>query len=416
MGWPRTRLAGALGWAGSLALHLTVALSAVGVIPLAEGLSTLAASARDAKDEPSPEPPDPTKAEGREEPPQAAAPEPPKPLSVALPEPPPAETLETPREPEPEEVRLGIDESTATETDTWLGFAEATPEHGGMPRGYEQAQLTRAPGERSAALDLAAGLGAGEPSNASAPTGAPGDSFVPGEGGEDDEAREGADATSAFVAASALPTITLAPAREERDVAADNAALARAPGAGAAGSAAQRVAAAVEQATATLEALRRRGERGLAAAPPGGARPVDETARPAAGAEPLDAQGAGGEESASGFLSDRDSDAAALKQAIAVNPGKPLAAKGLRIQTVRPKWSTYTLATANPNDVVVRIWFDWTGRVTNARIIQSSGRDDVDRPILDAVYNWRATGEQLAKIRQQPDGRVQLVFKIDLTR
>src|SRR5690606_35683094 len=85
-----------------------------------------------------------------------------------------------------------------------------------------------------------------------------------------------------------------------------------------------------------------------------------------------------------------------LAQAISVNPGKPLAARGLRIQTVRPKWSTYALATANPNDVAVRIWFDATGRVTKATIIQSSGRDDVDRPILDAVYRWRATGERLS--------------------
>src|SRR5690606_12080310 len=102
-------------------------------------------------------------------------------------------------------------ESTATDTDTWLGFAEATPTHGGPAWGYEQAQLTRAPGERSATLDLQPGLGTGDPSDVQVEESARGEDKELGEGGDDDETREGFPATRAFVAASALPTITRAP-------------------------------------------------------------------------------------------------------------------------------------------------------------------------------------------------------------
>jgi TonB family protein len=427
MGSRRTQLAETLGWAGSLGLHLTVALSAVGVIPIAAGLSALASGLEHLADEkddrgapdseeekglrvpPPPPPPEP--------PPEPAAPKPERKeesVDVRVPEPEPPEPPELLEEElEPSEVTLGIDESEATDVETWLGFAEASPEHSGMVRGYEQAQLTRAPGERSARLDLDAGLGASDApvSNDLDMESTPGESREVGDGGDDDETREGARERAAFVAAGAIPTITLA--RVERE--SDEATSVNAPGAGNPGAIASQAAAAVEQAQQALEALRKRGGEGVAVARPGGARPVDETARPPADAQPLESGGAGGEENAIGFLSDRDSDAAAIKQAISINPGKPLAAKGLRIQTVRPKWSTYTLATANPNDVVVRIWFDGTGRVTKAKIIQSGGRDDVDRPILDAVYNWRATGEQLSTIRNQPGGTVQLVFRIDLT-
>jgi TonB family protein len=419
MGMRATRLAGGVGWLGSMALHLIVFFSALGVIPLAAGLNAIADSLRG---EQTPEEPPKKKASAEEEGLKAAPPPPPepappagqeKPVEVRVPEPPkPVEEI-PPEELEVPEVTLGIDESTATDTDTWLGFAEATPTHGGPAWGYEQAQLTRAPGERSATLDLQAGLGAGEPTDAQVEESALGEDKELGEGGTADETRDGSPDPGTFVAASVLPTITRAPEMERATEEAPDAQGVNAPGIG---GIAANAAASIEQARATLEELRKRGGEGIAVAMRGGGRPVDETAKPAADAEPLDRSGAGGDENARGFLSDRDSDAAAIKQAISVNPGKPLAAKGLRIQTVRPKWSNYALATANPNDVVVRIWFDWTGRVTKAAIIQSSGRDDVDRPILDAVYNWRAAGEQLSTIKDQPDGRLQLVFKIDLER
>ncbi len=401
-----------------MTLHSVVIFSTLGIIPLGAGLDALASTLRsDKSPDEQPKEEEPPKKKGIEAappPPPEPKPAPPKkPVEVRLPDPKPPEPEIPPEELEVPEVTLGIDESTATDTDTWLGFAEATPTHGGPAWGYEQAALTRAPGERSATLELQPGLGASDPSDAQSPATSQGNETELGEGGDDDETREGVTEQAAFVSASALPTITRAPEAERVENETADAEGVNAPGVG---GIAATAAATIEQAQAALEALRKRGGEGISAPLPGGGKPVDETAKPAADAEPLEKSGAGGDENAQGFLSDRDSDAAALKQAISVNPGKPLAAKGLRIQTVRPKWSTYALATANPNDVAVRIWFDWTGRVTKAVIIQSSGRDDVDRPILDAAYNWRAAGEQLSKIKDQPDGRLQLVFKIDLER
>ena len=403
-----------------MTLHSVVIFSTLGIIPIGAGLDALASTLKSntAPDE-QPKPEEPPKKKGIEAapppPPEPKPPPPkPKPVEVRVPEPKPPEPETPPEELEVPEVTLGIDESTATDTDTWLGFAEATPSHGGPAWGYEQAALTRAPGERSATLDLEAGLGASEPNDARAEQTTRGTDIEQGDDGADDETREGATEPAAFVSASALPTITQAPQPETAEQTnPDDATGVNAPGVG---GLAANAAASIEQAQAALEELRKRGDEGIAVALPGGGKPIDETAKPAADAEPLETSGAGGDENAHGFLSDRDSDAAAMEQAISVNPGKPLAAKGLRIQTVRPKWSTYALATANPNDVAVRIWFDWTGRVTKAVIIQSSGRDDVDRPILDAAYNWRAAGKELSKIKNMPDGRLQLVFKIDLER
>lgn len=72
-----------------------------------------------------------------------------------------------------------------------------------------------------------------------------------------------------------------------------------------------------------------------------------------------------------------------------------MAAEGLSITTVRPRFSLYTRLIANPRDPLVEVQFDRQGRVRHARLLQSSGRDDVDRPVLDAIYQWKAKGEAI---------------------
>jgi len=48
---------------------------------------------------------------------------------------------------------------------------------------------------------------------------------------------------------------------------------------------------------------------------------------------------------------------------------------------------------------LVRIRFDGHGRVDNAEFLRTSGDTDVDRPILDAIYEWRAEGPQLKELQ-----------------
>lgn len=132
------------------------------------------------------------------------------------------------------------------------------------------------------------------------------------------------------------------------------------------------------------------------ASPDGPAVPAGRQASP--GSEPIPVGVV--PDSTSGETSDRESIAAAIREAIKVEPGQPVAGKGLTVKTVRPRWSHFTLITAAPQNAVVRVEFGKDGRVTSVETLRSSGRNDVDRPMLDAVYMWTASGKQL---RDLPD-------------
>jgi len=100
---------------------------------------------------------------------------------------------------------------------------------------------------------------------------------------------------------------------------------------------------------------------------------------------------------------------------IEVNPGKPLAAEGLDIETVAPQFSRLTEITARPRDALARLHFDRSGRVRDVDLIQSTGYGEVDDPLLDSLYRWRAKGKRLKEL--PPAGRgstVALVFRIRL--
>lgn len=100
-----------------------------------------------------------------------------------------------------------------------------------------------------------------------------------------------------------------------------------------------------------------------------------------------------------GDVQDRESLAASIERATRVELGQPLAAAGLRIETRSPRHITpLTRATTRPRDPVVRIFFGADGRVREAVILRSSGHRNIDQPILDAVYEWRASGKPLADL------------------
>lgn len=296
--------AGALGWIASFAIHGVAALVATGVIspvPVSDWIAE-ALSAR----------------EEEEFPDRADAPAPDE----------EADLTPVPVEPEPLKVRLGIDESDATDTDTWLGFASASPEHGGIPMGFEQAQLSRSSGDGGLSPLRPSG-GMLTPSTLGADGASQGASAAPAQTADPIErADSSAVEPAVFLAPSATPSITLA--RQERPTQPTNA-----PGGAPSGGSAPSARAPALGAAAPTQA-------------------VDETAKPKDEPVDLSNQGAGGEREP-GVASDRDADAATIRNAILASPGRPLAAKGLRIQTVRPQFSAYALATANPDDVVVRI-------------------------------------------------------------
>lgn len=118
-----------------------------------------------------------------------------------------------------------------------------------------------------------------------------------------------------------------------------------------------------------------------------------------------------------GNQSDRESDAAATMPAVSADRlGKPLAAKGLNIQTVRPRWATITTLTTSPKSPIVRIRFRRDGTVSDARFVEgfSTGYTEVDDPLLDAIHRWRARGRQLEQLPPGDQRGIVLVIKIQL--
>ena len=110
--------------------------------------------------------------------------------------------------------------------------------------------------------------------------------------------------------------------------------------------------------------------------------------------------GAPGKGTATGDKSDRESDATSI---VDVPPsmwrsGKPLARKGLEIKTKKPELPILTRLTTSPGNPVCEVLFGKDGVPVSCKILQSSGFADIDGPVTDALYRWRAKGSQLEKL------------------
>ncbi len=100
-----------------------------------------------------------------------------------------------------------------------------------------------------------------------------------------------------------------------------------------------------------------------------------------------------------GKKAEEESPAAAIVGSLVYKPGEPLAGKGLRVFTVRPRYGYATLATASPRNTVVLVTFGRDGRVLRAAFKdKGTGYEEVDKPLIEAVYRWTARGEALGKI------------------
>lgn len=138
-----------------------------------------------------------------------------------------------------------------------------------------------------------------------------------------------------------------------------------------------------------------------------------EPAAPSAASEPTP-PGEGG--LLPGEKSPSESSASALAAPIDVRPGRVLAAQGLQITTVRPVFSTSVVALARPRSPTLVIEFGSDGRVRRARYVEgrSTGEPEVDRPLLDAIYRWTAAGEPLEHLSDNPDDTVAITMRIIL--
>lgn len=96
-----------------------------------------------------------------------------------------------------------------------------------------------------------------------------------------------------------------------------------------------------------------------------------------------------------GEVSDKQADPTALEATIDIRPGRPAAAQGLEITTRRPQFTRLTRVTVYPKNPLLKVTIDRRGRVAKVEILESSGADDVDLPVINAVYQWTAKGKAL---------------------
>lgn len=349
-----------------------------------------------------------------------------------------------------QEVMLGEPDSTATSL-TWIGYAETEDEHRARLGEFDQAASTRAlPSNAAPEVSAVAPQPPPAPgvSEESPPAGlamaelvmddppAPDPQQInqpeppietvaeaPIEAASEAEADDAVNkAQPAMVEADEAPA--LPPAEELPEAAIDPAAAQRA----------------LEQAEAALDATLAEAADGVAqvartvaamsrpfivaardAGPPDPAPPTETPAQ--ADASPADqpqqesAPSAASPLADPGILSDREAIAAAVHQAQAVRDWtKPLAGKGLRVTTVRPRMAVSTqMVASSAADPVVRLWFGPDGKVKRVQTLRSSGSRQVDQAVVDAVYQWRAEGEELAGTKPgTPEATVWLDFRIVL--
>jgi hypothetical protein len=118
-----------------------------------------------------------------------------------------------------------------------------------------------------------------------------------------------------------------------------------------------------------------------------------------------------------GEKSDQSSDPTSLlREAIDVVPGRPAAAKGLKIKTTPPQWSITTMLVRGARNPVIAITFGKSGKVIKAEFLRGmdAGSAEVNGPLIDAIHEWRAEGERLKRLPDTKDAGVTIVMRITL--
>lgn len=112
-----------------------------------------------------------------------------------------------------------------------------------------------------------------------------------------------------------------------------------------------------------------------------------------------------------GLPSDRESSPTAREAALTIDDwGKPAAGEGIEIIPRRPRWGATVASLAWPRNPTVIIAFgrDGTARdvrfATEGKRVLNTGSEEVDRILLNAVYNWRAKGAKIESLAEEGSG------------
>jgi hypothetical protein len=135
--------------------------------------------------------------------------------------------------------------------------------------------------------------------------------------------------------------------------------------------------------------------------------PLEPPKPEAAPAATVQSGGGGG---TPGPRANKESNAVSIKDAPTVRPGQVVAAQGLEIRTVEPRWSTTTLMTLRPRNPTVLITFWKDGKVKEVQWVREgervcdTGSTEVNQPLLAALYAWTATGKPLDELDPKDPG------------
>ncbi len=152
--------------------------------------------------------------------------------------------------------------------------------------------------------------------------------------------------------------------------------------------------------------------------PPTAVKTAASRPSPAAAAAPAKTTGTRpGAAGRPGERRDQSADATSmLREAVDVVPGRPAAAKGLKIKTTPPQWGITTQLISSARNPVVAITFGKNGRVSKVVFVKgmNAGAPDVDGPLLDAIHEWRAEGAALERLADRADAGITVVMRITL--
>ncbi len=102
-----------------------------------------------------------------------------------------------------------------------------------------------------------------------------------------------------------------------------------------------------------------------------------------------------------GELSDRESDPTSIIEVPMTSwrNGKPLAAKGIELKPVRPRFTTLNMLDGIARNPIGELVIGRDGVPQVARIVRSTGNPSIDEAIRSALFKWRASGTQLEKLK-----------------
>lgn len=150
-----------------------------------------------------------------------------------------------------------------------------------------------------------------------------------------------------------------------------------------------------------------------AASPPAAVAPAAHLAagRDAAGhtAGTASAGGGGGPPGDPAPRADSDSDAFSRAGSVIFRPGRVDAQLGCRVKAVKPRLTVKALvdlASLENPAVVMKVSVDETGKVTDVALLRSSGSNEIDLPVMLAMYSWWIEPPRDQHNRPRPHTRI----------